>query len=358
MVHTQAPENWINRAVRNIVKRTIIGSARRLVRFIDKFRAPTLVCPQFIRGLERVHGIGANSVLAVHNPECDPTVRLTLGRSVWIGDNVEIEAVAPASVIIGEETSLQHGCVIRGDVSIGANCIFARNVLVISTVHHFRDRPTWLIRDQDQAFFESPVSQRYTPDSAIRIEEDCWFGQGSAVMPGVYIGRGAIVGANSVITRDIPPYEVHGGAPNRKIGQRLSFSPPSQLDPLSDMCLPYFYRGFHVSQTELAVSRRSRMILASHDACLVLAKGSDSALRLEGSHLAGNTDVALQVCINGQDCGAFSLVAGQFDLTVPMPALTRDIPVPLQGHTVVALRTSSQTAGPLYGLSGAKLIAC
>jgi len=67
-------------------------------------------------------------MLAVHNPESDPRTHLTLERGIRIGENVEIEAVAPGKIIIGRETSLQHGCVIRGNISIGANCIFARNV--------------------------------------------------------------------------------------------------------------------------------------------------------------------------------------------------------------------------------------
>lgn len=47
----------------------------------------------------------------------------------------------------------------------------------------------------------------------IIIEEDVWLGANVVVMPGITIGKGAIIGANSVVTKDIPPYSVAVGAP-------------------------------------------------------------------------------------------------------------------------------------------------
>ncbi len=52
---------------------------------------------------------------------------------------------------------------------------------------------------------------------SITIEQDAWLGTGSVILPGVTIGEGAVVGANSVVTRDVPPYTVVGGVPARKI---------------------------------------------------------------------------------------------------------------------------------------------
>lgn len=49
------------------------------------------------------------------------------------------------------------------------------------------------------------------------IEEDVWIGFGTVVMQGVRIGRGSIVAARSVVTKDIPRYEVWAGVPARKI---------------------------------------------------------------------------------------------------------------------------------------------
>ena len=52
------------------------------------------------------------------------------------------------------------------------------------------------------------------------IEDDVWLGMGVKVMDGVRIGRGAVVGANAVVTKDIPPYSVAVGVPARVIRKR------------------------------------------------------------------------------------------------------------------------------------------
>ena len=51
----------------------------------------------------------------------------------------------------------------------------------------------------------------------IIIDNDAWLGTGSVIMPGVKIGEGAIVGANSLVRTDVPPFTVVGGVPAKKI---------------------------------------------------------------------------------------------------------------------------------------------
>ena len=51
----------------------------------------------------------------------------------------------------------------------------------------------------------------------IIIEKDAWIGTGSVILPDIRIGEGAVVGANSVVTKDVPPYTVVGGIPARTI---------------------------------------------------------------------------------------------------------------------------------------------
>jgi acetyltransferase-like isoleucine patch superfamily enzyme len=61
------------------------------------------------------------------------------------------------------------------------------------------------------------------PDTAhmgIIIKDDIWLGAGVAVMPGITIETGAVVGANSVVTQSIPEYDIWAGCPARKIGER------------------------------------------------------------------------------------------------------------------------------------------
>lgn len=61
-------------------------------------------------------------------------------------------------------------------------------------------------------------------DSDIHIEEDCWIGAGSILLPGITIGRGAIVGAGSVVTKNVPPYSVVVGTPAKIISVKFSFN--------------------------------------------------------------------------------------------------------------------------------------
>jgi maltose O-acetyltransferase len=67
------------------------------------------------------------------------------------------------------------------------------------------------------------VGRHSTPEAvvhrAIRIEDDVWIGFNSAIMKGVTIGRGAVVGAGSVVTHDIEAYSIVVGNPARIVGQ-------------------------------------------------------------------------------------------------------------------------------------------
>lgn len=52
---------------------------------------------------------------------------------------------------------------------------------------------------------------------SIRVEDDCWIGAGAIILNGVTIGKGAVIGAGSVVTKDVEPYSVNVGNPARKI---------------------------------------------------------------------------------------------------------------------------------------------
>ena len=64
------------------------------------------------------------------------------------------------------------------------------------------------------------------------IEDDVWIGNSSIIMAGVTIGRGAIIGAGSVVTKDVPAYEIHAGVPNKKIRDRFS---PEEIEKHNKM---------------------------------------------------------------------------------------------------------------------------
>lgn len=62
---------------------------------------------------------------------------------------------------------------------------------------------------------------------AVRVEDGAWLGAGVTVLPGVRVGKGAVIGAASVVTRDIPDFAVAVGAPAKVLRYRRGFKPPA-----------------------------------------------------------------------------------------------------------------------------------
>ena len=59
--------------------------------------------------------------------------------------------------------------------------------------------------------------QGYSEEKPIVVGDDVWLGYGAIILPGVTIGDGAIIGAGTVVTKDVPPYAIVGGNPAKVI---------------------------------------------------------------------------------------------------------------------------------------------
>lgn len=187
--------------------------------------------------------IGAGCVF---NLGAEATIHL--GRNIWTYRDVEFHTTS--QIRIGAGSSFQRGVLVNGDVTIGAGCIFAPGVFLSSGKHVYDLRPDWPIRAQEALLASAPTDPdvaRYVSDRPVRIDEDCWLGAYVVVAPGVRIGRGAIVGANSVVTRDVEPYAIVGGAPARPIKSRLTWRPPIAIDATRPETRAYLYSGFDVA---------------------------------------------------------------------------------------------------------------
>lgn len=95
-----------------------------------------------------------------------------------------------------------------GHIVIGKRCYISQFCSFVANNHGMR---------RDQLIHLQPHDQQR---ANIMVGDDVWFGAGSAVMPGVTIGTGAVIGAGAVVTKSVPPYEIWGGVPARKIGER------------------------------------------------------------------------------------------------------------------------------------------
>jgi len=133
--------------------------------------------------------------------------RFIAGRGLWlqvigndaqltIGDNVNMSDW----VHVG---ALQH-------VSIGNGCLIGSKVIITDHSHG-------TVADLTQAAAVRPDARALHSKGPVVLEDNVWLGDGVAVLPGITIGRNAIVGANSVVTRNIPSNTVWAGVPATQI---------------------------------------------------------------------------------------------------------------------------------------------
>ncbi|WP_052251896.1 acyltransferase [Allofrancisella guangzhouensis] len=142
---------------------------------------------------------------------------IDIQKHVWISHDVHMQT--SSKILVGEETTIQRYATINGDVCIGNGCIIAPNVFISSGTHPFREYPGNTIRDQEKLIIKQKGSLDCLSKKII-IGDDCWLGINVVVCPGVKIGKGCIIGANSVVTKDVPDNTVMAGIPAKKIGVR------------------------------------------------------------------------------------------------------------------------------------------
>ena len=133
---------------------------------------------------------------------------MELGRDVWIGAGTAIRC-HEGSLRIGDRVVFGGSDTVNAylDVEIGRDTIFADWIYVTDFDHQFRRLD---IRIQDQGIAVSPV----------RIGPDCWIGEKASILRGSSVGAGSVVGAQTVVKGDIPPYSVAVGSPARVVKSR------------------------------------------------------------------------------------------------------------------------------------------
>ncbi len=138
----------------------------------------------------------------------DPTPLLdgggvSIGRDVFVGSGAWFSIGPDARLTIGDRTHINRFFVLAcvGEVTIGSNVVMADRVFIGDTNHGYADITT-------------PIQfQPMGPPRPVVIEDDCWLGINVCVLSGVRIGRHSVIGANSVVTRDVPAFSVACGNP-------------------------------------------------------------------------------------------------------------------------------------------------
>lgn len=144
--------------------------------------------------------------------------RLWLGGRCRLGRGCFFETRGPGRIRIGRHVRVNTGCVVvshsEGGVTIGDDCLIGEYVSIRDADHGTR--------------IGTPMRTQDHVSAPVTIGDDVWIARGVVILKGVTIGSGAIVAANSVVTRDVPPMAVVGGAPARLIKYREGASAPAE----------------------------------------------------------------------------------------------------------------------------------
>ena len=142
--------------------------------------------------------------------------RLELGAHVLLEPGVWLTAMAPARIRIGGGSFLNLGVQVAAVdlVEIGEHCMFANHCFITDANHRFDDP-------------DRPVPwQGFTSKGPTRVGDNVWCGANVVITSGVTIGERCVIGANSVVTTDLPPRSIAAGAP-AKVLRTVEYPRPS-----------------------------------------------------------------------------------------------------------------------------------
>jgi len=128
--------------------------------------------------------------------------RVKIGRHALVQDNVYMRAGSNGSIVLGSHVAINSFAKLfgHGGISIGDNAQIGPGALLTTTTHDPEDSMQVVFRP-------------------IVIQDWAWIGANATILSGVTIGRHAVIGAGSVVTRSIPDHAIAVGAPAKVIGQ-------------------------------------------------------------------------------------------------------------------------------------------
>lgn len=168
-----------------------------------------------------------------------PFVRLAERGSIILGDRVvlsshpranSLEARGPcmlrtvlpgARIVVGDDTGMTSATIsAASSIRIGARVLIGAGVVITDSDHH----PVRTVAGEPRRFAGFPAPG---PADAVVIEDDVFIGAHAIVLKGVRIGAGAVVGAGSVVSRDVSAESIVGGNPAAVVGSTVPRTPPA-----------------------------------------------------------------------------------------------------------------------------------
>jgi acetyltransferase-like isoleucine patch superfamily enzyme len=175
---------------------------------LREFKATSYGSGEFRR--EDLAAIGENVVIE-HGALILKPERVKIGSNVYVGHYAILRGYDTNDLVIGNDTWIGQFCYINsaGGVEIGCRVGVGPYVKMMSSEHAEEGR-------------DVPVLFCDLEFARVKVEDDSDIGMGAIILPGVTVGKGSIVGAGAVVTRDVEPYSIVAGVPARKIGERPS----------------------------------------------------------------------------------------------------------------------------------------
>ena len=152
--------------------------------------------------------IGENVIfercVLVFHPE-----NISIGNNVYIGHNAILKGYYKNEMIIGDHTWIGQACFLHsgGGIEIGKAVGIGPGVIIITSMHI----PERVLK---------PVMHSDLDFKKVVVEGGCDIGVGAIILPGVRIGEGSIVGAGSVVNKDVEPYTIVAGVPMKVLRRR------------------------------------------------------------------------------------------------------------------------------------------
>lgn len=157
--------------------------------------------------------VGSNVIFCAHT-KCTGAGYMVFGSHVCIGERCSIsawkESESPNPELeIGNNVNIGDDCHITAvnHISIGENTLIGKKVTISDNSHG--------TNDSLEELNEPPVKRKLYSKGPVFIGANVWIGDKATILPNVSIGRGSIIGANAVVSKDVPEFSVAVGNPAR-----------------------------------------------------------------------------------------------------------------------------------------------
>jgi virginiamycin A acetyltransferase len=188
-----AMKNWIRQKLKNII-RDILSDSSNLISITNDLPKSTNIINSILNGNIKIGERG-------YIYKCEMYGEITIGNNTSInGPNTDII------------------CMIH-PIRIGNFCSIARNVSIQEYNHNIKNTTSYFIKCH---IFGEGLTNDIASNGAIEIGNDVWIGTQCVILSGAKIGNGAVIAANSVVLKEIPPYAIAAGSPAKVIKYRFT----------------------------------------------------------------------------------------------------------------------------------------